>query len=121
MGGDMREIVDADQVTRLFTILAIVLPPLCLLIGWLYGSRNQNQRRGAILGLLAGLLGPLNWLMWRIYNAITDAIGLDTVRNLVVNLILFLVSGAVIGVVAGFAIRRTRGVQPASDPPDDAE
>jgi len=121
MGGDMREIVDADQVTHLFTILAFVLPLLGPLAGWWYGSRRQQPRRGAILGALVGLLGPLNWLMWRIYNAITDSVGLDTVRNLVINLILFLVSGAVIGVAAGFALRRFGGVQPASDPPDDAE
>jgi hypothetical protein len=121
MGGDMREIVDADQVTRLFTILAIVLPPACLLAGWWYGGRRHNSRRGAILGVLVGLAGPLNLLMWRVYNAITDSIGLDTVRNLVINLILFLVSGAVIGVAAGLAIRRINGVQPASHPPDDAE
>jgi Na+/proline symporter len=121
MGGEMREIVDAGEIGSLFTILAIVLPPICLLIGWWNGSRRKDARRGAILGLLVGLLGPLNLLMWRIYNAITDTIGLDTVRNLVINLILFLVSGGVIGVVAGIAIRRINGVQPASNPPEDAE
>jgi Na+/proline symporter len=118
MGGEMREILEAEQVGRLFAVLAVVLPPLCLIAGWWYGGRRQAARQGAIWGLAVGLLGPLNWVMWLVYNLITDSLGLDTVRNLIVNVGLFVVVGALIGVGAGFALRRA-GVPPNEPRPTD--
>jgi Na+/proline symporter len=118
MGGDLREIVDADQVGRLFVLLAFVLPPIGLLCGWWYGGRRRQSRQGALAGLLVGLLGPLNWLLWHVYNAITDTVGLDTVRNLVINLVVFLTVGAVTGVVVGLWMRRSR-ITPEDTPPTD--
>jgi hypothetical protein len=43
--------------------------------------------------------------MWSVYNALTDRIGLDTVRNLEVNVVLF----AAVGLVIGFGAARLRG------------
>ena len=40
-----------------------------------------------------------NLILWRIYNVITDHLGLDTVKNLFVNMALFVVIGVIIGVV----------------------
>ena len=121
MGGDMREIVDAEQVGRLFAVLAFLLPPLCLLGGWWFGGRRRMARQGAIYGLLAGLLGPLNWTLWTVYNRITDTVGLDTVRNLVINVALFVVVGALIGVAAGLAIRRVGAPPNERQPTDETE
>jgi uncharacterized protein YneF (UPF0154 family) len=118
MGGDLREIVDTEQASRLFSLLALLLPPLCLLCGLWYGGRHGNQRRGAVNGLLVGVLGPLNWVLWRVYNAITEANGLDTVRNLVINLVVFLAVGAVAGIIAGVFIRRNKSA-PEEVPPTD--
>ena len=118
MGGDLREIVDAEQVGRVFAILAIALPPLCMLCGWWYGGRRGIRRLGAVYGLLFGLLGPLNWALWRMYNAITDAVGLDTVRNLAINLVVFLVIGVLVGVGAGYAIRRMPAAPDQHQPTD---
>jgi hypothetical protein len=121
MGAEMREMVDAEQVGRLFAALALALPPLGLLFGWWYGSRLGSRRRGAIYGLLAGLIGPLNWCMWRLYNAITDSVGLDTVRNLVINLVLFVVVGTVIGIGSGLISRRVAIASGRPPAPDKAE
>ena len=44
--------------------------------------------------------------MWYVYNAIVESLGLDTVKNLLVNLVLFSVLGLVLGVV----VRRVRAV-----------
>lgn len=121
MGGDMREIVDVEQVGRLFAALALVLPPLCLLCGWWYGGRRQMHRRGALVGLLLGLLGPLNYGLWHIYNRITDSVGLDTVRNLAINLVLFVVLGAVIGVGVGLAARHFGAAPTGHQPTDETE
>lgn len=96
----MQEIITAKQVDVLFLVLAIAGPIVGAGIGW-----AKNRR--ALTGLLWGLLLTANWLLWRVYNAITDRLGLDTVRNLLVNLALFVVLGAVAGYLA--ALRAKRG------------
>lgn len=104
---EMREIVDIAVVGRLFALLAITGPVTGGLIGVAIGAQRRNVRRGVTLGLLAGMLGPLNWLLWRLYNALTDRNGLDTVWNLVVNLVLFVIVGAAIGFGVAWARRKT--------------
>lgn len=58
------------------------------------------RRRGGD-GLLYGLLwgGPpiLAGVLWRVYNVITDRLGLDSVANLLVNLAMFVGLGALCG------------------------
>lgn len=96
----MQEIVTAGQVETLFLALAIAGPLIGAGIGWVRGRRP-------LTGLLWGLLLTANWVLWRIYNAITDRLGLDTVRNLLVNLALFVALGAIAGYVT--ALRTKRG------------
>ena len=98
--GELHELFDLSIIGRVFTAAAILGPIVGVLIGCLIGARNKKLKRCIIVGLLWGLAGPLNWLLWRIYNAITDRNGLDTVKNLVINLALFVFVGVVIGVVA---------------------
>lgn len=105
--GELREIVEAQTVERWFAVLAIVGPILGLLIGATVGARRGAGKAGAVSGLLVGLLGTLNWLCWRLYNALTDANGLDTVKNVVINGVVFVAIGAVIGSVTGYLRRRT--------------
>jgi hypothetical protein len=104
--GDMRELVDLATVGRLFVLAAVLLPVLGTAAGAALGARRGEPGRFALFGLAAGLLGPLNLLLWRVYNAITDRLGLDTVRNLVVNLIVFVTAGLVIGFAVGILARR---------------
>lgn len=98
--GEMREIVDLATVERLFRLLAVALPVMGALIGALVGARRGNVRRSLLAGVLVGLVGVLNWVLWRIFNAVTDRNGLDTVRNLFINLALFTAVGAAIGLGA---------------------
>ncbi len=72
------------------------------LIGWLVGHIIKTKG-GFVWGLGAGIL---NWSLWRIYNQNVDAIGLDTVKNLLVNLGLFIVVGLVLGLMLGISSRR---------------
>lgn len=95
----MQEIITAKQVDALFLTLAIAAPIAGATIGWVKGKRARN-------GLWWGLLLTANWILWRLYNAITDRLGLDTVRNLLVNLALFVVLGAVAGYLAALRVRR---------------
>ena len=95
--GELREIVDIEAVGRLFVLLAVLGPIAGLVIGAAIGSRRQRLRHGAVSGLLFGLLGTLNWLLWHVYNALTDANGLDSVKGLAINLVLFVIVGAAVG------------------------
>lgn len=95
----MQEIITRQQVDSLFLALAVAGPLIGAGIGWFCGRR-------AFTGLLWGLLLSANWVLWLIYNALTDRLGLDTVRNLLVNLGLFVTLGAVVGCVAAIRWRR---------------
>jgi hypothetical protein len=118
--GDLREIVDVGAVEHLFVLLAVIGPIVGALSGAAVGAKRQNVQRGLLRGLLIGLFGPLNWLLWRVYNALTDRNGLDTVWNLIINLALFLVVGALIGLGIGWALRRQEAQTPAEKPEPDS-
>src|SRR5262245_5842336 len=75
--GELREIVEMGTVERWFALLAVVGPVIGTIVGAAAGSRKGQPKRGAVGGLLVGLLGTLNWLLWRLYNVITDTNGLD--------------------------------------------
>ncbi len=108
--GELREIIDIAAVERLFVLLAVIGPITGLAVGAALGSRRQRLRRGALAGLLLGLLGTLNWLLWRVYNALTDANGLDSVKGLAVNLVLFVTVGAALGFGFHTWLKRTGNV-----------
>jgi RsiW-degrading membrane proteinase PrsW (M82 family) len=105
----MHELVDLNAMDRLFLLAAVLLPILGLAAGAALGARTGNPKRPALSGLAIGLLGPLILALWRLYNAITDRLGLDTVRNLVVNLIVFVAAGLIIGFAVGLVARRGGG------------
>src|SRR5262245_13996433 len=95
-------------------ILAVVGPVVGLLLGAVAGARKGASKRGAIAGLIVGLLGTLNWILWRLYNALTDANGLDTVKNVLINLVVFIGIGAAVGFGIGYA-RRSGQLPPSEE------
>lgn len=86
--------------------IILVLAPL---IGLVWGTSAKQVKLGVSVG---AAIGAGNLLMWHIYNAITNRLGLDTVVNFGVNLILFVVVGVLIGVV--YAIK-SQGAEPAPE------
>ncbi len=103
---EMREIVTREQVEHWFLLLALVAPVVGAALGALGGGLKGRVGAGAAKGFLIGLVGPVNLLLWKIYNGITDRLGLDSVKNLVVNLALFIGLGIGAGLIAGFLYRR---------------
>lgn len=95
----MKELIDPHQAHLLMLGVLIAAP----IIGLIWGAAIKRLRSGLIIGLLIGLG---NYALWTVYNAITDRLGLDTVKNLLVNLALFIVIGGVVGVTAGLYQRR---------------
>ena len=115
--GELREIVDIAAVDRLFLLLAVLGPVAGLVVGAAMGRCSGRMRSGAIAGLLIGLLGTLNWLLWRVYNALTDANGLDSVKGLAINLALFVAVGAALGFGYSQWTRRKPDVSAAEEKP----
>jgi hypothetical protein len=91
----IKELITRGQADALFG--AVLALGLVLLLVAAVVARGRGKSP-----LLAALAfgGPptLVGLLWRLYNAITDRIGLDTVANLLVNLALFVVVGVACGV-----------------------
>lgn len=98
----MKELIDLHQA-HLLMLGVLVLAPL---IGLVWGYAAKRLPLGLVVGLLAGVG---NYTLWTVYNAITGHLGLDTVKNLLVNLGLFVVIGIVLGLGAGlYAASRQR-------------
>lgn len=102
----MRELVTVDQVERLFRLLAVAAPIVGGVLGAAYGLRRAAPARWSATGAAIGLLGTLNYGLWRMYCAITNHYGLDSVRNLLINLSLFVLLGLVGGIGYGLWERR---------------
>ncbi|NLH98623.1 MAG: hypothetical protein GX446_03920 [Chthonomonadales bacterium] len=103
---DMRELVSIEAVERLFVVLAIAGPIIGGLAGAVLGLRTRSVARSALRGFAVGMAGVANWLLWRMYNALTDHYGLDSVKNLLVNLVIFTGLGLAAGVAYGYMMRR---------------
>jgi drug/metabolite transporter (DMT)-like permease len=108
----MKELITLDQANQLMLAATVVIP----IVGLIWGVVAKQIKTGLIWGLLVGVG---NLVMWKVYNAITDNLGLDTVKNLLVNLALFVVIGLIAGFVAGMKSRRqvsSRGNGPSEGP-----
>lgn len=104
----MKELIDEAAANRFMDVLAVGLPAAGLLIGTLIGVVRGRLKEGAFRGLGLGCVGVANWLLWRLYNTITNRLGLDTVANLLVNLALFTALGVAAGIAAGAWASRQR-------------
>ncbi|MDH7569864.1 MAG: hypothetical protein QHJ73_09795, partial [Armatimonadota bacterium] len=93
----MRELIDEPTAHQLMNAIAVTLPVAGLLVGAVWGLSRRRLAVGALRGLAVGCVGIANWLLWRLYNSITDRFGLDTVKNLLINLALFVVIGVAVG------------------------
>jgi hypothetical protein len=117
---EMREIVTVEQMDRLFMLLAVAGPLVGLVIGGVWGARKGGVSRSSLVGLGIGLLAMVNLLLWKVYNAITDRLGMDTVKNLLVNVGLFVALGAIAGFAAGFVARRKAVSGPPAEEVEEA-
>jgi len=98
---DMKELIDFKTASLLVSMGAILGPILGLILGAALGTARKAVKAYTLRGLAIGALGILNWGLWHLFNAITDRMGLDTVRNLVANAIVFVILGALLGAALG--------------------
>lgn len=95
----MSELIDPKSVERLLLFLAIGGPLIGLILGALLGAHEKRALPRIVAGVLLGAVLSLVYGMWRLYGVITGLLGLDSVANLGLQLILFAVLGCVLGVV----------------------
>jgi hypothetical protein len=99
----VQELVTRAQADLLFNVLPVAGLVIGLAASWL-----AMRRGGGAVSAAALWGGPLVLIgvLWRVYNAITDRMGLDSVANLAVNMGLFLIVGLACGL--GWTILGTR-------------
>ncbi len=103
MGDPNKELISLHQA-NLLMLAVLALAPL---VGLAWGAAKKRIVPGFVIGLL---VGAGNYGLWTVYNAITEHLGLDTVKNLLVNLGLFVAVGLLVGVGAGvYASKRGVG------------
>ncbi len=93
----MHEIVTVSEINHVFFALAIAAP----LAGAALFAVSRQKKTLRAAAFLLGLAGPANLLLWLMYQALTSHLGLDSVKNLFVNLACFLLIGAAAGIGIG--------------------
>ena len=94
----MNELIAPESVEKALLILAVAGPLAGVLIGAFIGAHKRSVVPYLVSGILIGAIGSLIFGMWRVYGAITNKLGLDSLINLGLQLLIFAVSGAVLGV-----------------------
>jgi hypothetical protein len=78
-----------QNVTLLFTLLALCLPLLGLLFGICCGYFSRRWSYWLGCGTLAGLIGPLLWGMWAWLNYLTARYGAGSIKGLALFAVTF--------------------------------
>ncbi len=105
MESQYSEIVDIQAVDRALVLIALAAPVLCVLVGLLVGSVRGRPGLQALRGLAIGISGPVVLGLWRYYRYMirldpdTGYVGLHRVSVYILNIVVFAVVGAVLGVL----------------------
>ncbi|MGD9496223.1 MAG: hypothetical protein AB7Y46_07930 [Armatimonadota bacterium] len=99
----MQELVTVEQAEAVLGALVWAGPVLGLVVGALVGALRRRTPCGAWRGLAVGLLGPIIYLMWRLFSFLvrydpeTGRAGLHSVATLALSALLFVAVGALLG------------------------
>ncbi len=96
----MRELVAAESVERVLLLLAVAGPLVGLILGTMVGAHERCALPKVLAGMLIGSLLTVVYGMWRVFGVVTNALGLDSVANLVIEPALFAVIGVIVGTAA---------------------
>ncbi|MCS7252447.1 MAG: hypothetical protein RMK18_11185 [Armatimonadota bacterium] len=108
----MRELISESTADKLILIIALLSPVIGLAFGAIWGMFKRKLFWGLCNGLLIGMLGVLNLILWRFhkyrmrFDPATGYAGLHRVDVLLENLLVFILVGIAVGVAAGLYVRR---------------
>lgn len=95
----MKELIDPASAERVLLLAGVLGPVVGIIVGGVAGLRARRLTVGLIAGVLIGAMGTLIYAMWRVYGVITGVFGLDSTANLALQILIFAVLGAGLGVV----------------------
>ncbi len=99
----MHELIDLGKFELALQILAAATLPLGLIVGLYLGRVRGAMRTQIIRGAAVGLLGPIIYLLWCYYRWMvrlepdTGYVGLHRPGVLVLNVGVFIIAGAILG------------------------
>lgn len=99
------EIVDIEAVDRLLLLIGVAAPVVGALLGLVLGAVGGRPGLQALRGLMIGLSGPVVLGLWRFYRYMirldpeTGYVGLHRMSVYMFNIVLFVVVGALLGVL----------------------
>jgi hypothetical protein len=92
----MNELISSNEMRAIVLLLA-GLVSLASLGASAYLFQKQTdpfqKKIVAFSGFLGILAGPLVWVLWKVYNALENYYGLDSLKALGFNLIVFIAAG----------------------------
>lgn len=100
----MRELVDIGAFERLLQAIAVAGPVGGALLGLFLGIKRGAPAVGLAKGIALGALGPVLFAMWRLYAYLvrydpsTGYVGLHRVDVLLLNVLIFVAVGAILGI-----------------------
>ena len=100
----MHELVSERAFSMALAYLAVGGPVVGLMSGLVVSRIRRTGSAAIVKGTLLGGGCTLVWALWRLYAALTGALGPSSTRNLLVQIGLF----AVVGVVGGILYTRFR-------------
>lgn len=99
----MKELISEQQAHQIVVLLSVLVTLGSIAwAAWASRRKGADARRTWAYGWAFAALGPLLFALWVVYNAIEDHYGLDSVKALLINLVLFLI----VGFAAGLVFRR---------------
>ncbi|MCX8053327.1 MAG: hypothetical protein N3B12_05930 [Armatimonadetes bacterium] len=96
----VKELVSQESVEKILLLLAVGGPLVGVILGTMVGAHERCALPKVIAGALIGSLLTVAYGMWRLFEVITNMLGLDSVANLIIELVLFAVAGLVVALVA---------------------
>lgn len=95
----MKELIAPEFVNKIMLFLAVGGPLMGVIIGSLLGAHERVAWPRIVGGVLIGSLFTLIYGFWYLYNMVTGALGLDSLANMGLQLLMFAVFGSLLGLV----------------------
>ncbi len=121
------EIVDVEAVDRMVLLAAVLVPAACLLGGLLLGATRGRLGLQVQRALVVGTAGPLVLGLWHFYRYMirldhdTGYVGLHRMSVYILNIAVFTVVGALLGVLYARLATRLWPLKPHSPPAGSPE
>lgn len=107
----MRELISEATADTIMLVIAFASPVVGMIGGLVWGLLRKRLWWGFCNGLLLGMLGVLNYGLWRFhkyrmrFDPVSGYAGLHRVDVLIENLLVFIAIGILIGFIAGLYVK----------------